>query len=69
MNVQSESPKIYRRLFRFGTSQGVPSTVQLAHGVPEIVTVHLTLRELHALHAIAARLIGRDVRAGEDIVV
>jgi hypothetical protein len=42
--------------------------MQLAHGVPDIVTVHLTLRELHALHATAARLDERDVRAGDDIV-
>jgi hypothetical protein len=63
---------IYRRLLRFRTSQGVPSTTQLAQGVPESVTVHLTLRELQALHATAARLDGRDDAragpAGEDIV-
>ena len=69
LNVQSKSSEIHRRLLRFGTSQGVPSTMQLAHGVPDIVTVHLTLRELHALRAIAARLTGRGVRAGEDIVM
>ena len=60
---------IYRRLLRFSTSQGVPSTTQLAQGVPESVTVHLTLRELQALHATAARLDGRDDACpGEDIV-
>lgn len=63
---------IYRRLLRFRTSQGVPSTRQFAQGVPESMTVHRTLRELQALHATAARLDGRDVAgagAGEDIVV
>jgi hypothetical protein len=41
---------------------------QLAQGVPESVTVHLTLRELQALQATAARLDSRDVdRAAEDI--
>jgi hypothetical protein len=60
----------YRRLLRFRTSQGVPSTTQLAQGVPESVTVHRTLRELQALQATAARLEGRDVaRAGEGISV
>jgi hypothetical protein len=47
--------QIYRRLLRFATSQGVSSTTQLAHGVPESVTVHRTLRRLQALHATAAR--------------
>ena len=63
---------MYRRLLRFRTSQGVPSTTQFAQGVPESMTVHRTLRELQALHATAARLDGRDVAgagAGEDIVV
>ena len=60
--------QIYLRLLRFRTSQAAPSTTQLAQGVPESVTVHLTLRELHALHATDARLDGRDAAgAGEDI--
>ncbi len=47
----------------------MPSTTQLAQGVPESVTVHRTLRELQALHATAARRDGREfVRVGEDMV-
>lgn len=46
----------YRRLLRLSTSHVIPSTEQLAHGGPDNVTVHLTLRKLQALHATAARL-------------
>lgn len=59
---------MFRRLLRFATSQGVSSTTQLAHGAPESVTVHLTLRRLQALHATAARRDGCGAaRAGEGI--
>jgi hypothetical protein len=57
---------LHRRL-RFATSQEVSSTTQLAHGVPESVTVHLTLRRLQALHATAARRDGCDAARAGDI--
>ena len=48
----------------------MPSTTQLAQGVPESVTVHRTLRELQAVQATVARLDGRGVaRAEGDIPV
>lgn len=43
----------------------MPSTEQLAHGGPDNVTVHLTLRRLQALHATAARLNVRTA-GGDD---
>ncbi len=48
----------YRRLLRLVTSHVIPSTTQLAHGVPDSVTVQRTLRQLHEVHATAARLDG-----------
>lgn len=56
----------YRLRLRLCISQRTLSTAQLAHGGPDKVTVHLTLRALQALHATWALLCGLSLLS--DIV-
>jgi hypothetical protein len=53
-----------RLRLRLCISQRTLSTAQLAHGGPDKVTVHLTLRALQALHATWARLCGLSLLSG-----
>lgn len=56
----------YHRRFRLAISHVIPSTEQFAQGLPDSVTVHLTFRELQALHATMARFSVRVGGSGEE---